>query len=110
MKIQTRKIVKAEIYVVDWDQQLKFPVEFGTYLNTMQRDRMGSDPRMFLQFAEFMKTEAMKEKGVINPEIMATLEVMYNGRGPYNVFDVNRNLLEVDYSPFEKADWVLEDE
>ena len=110
MKMTSRKAETFKFVIADWEAPARYDVKPNTYMNTMQLQKMIYDPRMSAQFARFIAEEAKKQKNIANPDIRVDIQVIYNGRGPYQLFDQDQNLAEVEYSPFKKNFWILEDD
>jgi len=75
------------------------------YLTKTQEKQMSTQPDMILQFAHFLK-EKYREKGFINPQIMAESYVTLNGRRSKPFIDSKVNLVEIEEGWGHKT-WVL---
>jgi hypothetical protein len=63
----------------------------GRYINADQKDKLGRDPEMILQFAHFLRDEYTKDTGH-DCQVYALVLVSLNGRKPQLMIDPNADL------------------
>ena len=67
---------------------------------------MSLHPRMMVQFAEFLKAEALEKMQIRNCMVKSKVKVTFNGSEPVYVFDPNLDLLQ-EYNNNESFnDWI----
>jgi vitamin K-dependent gamma-carboxylase len=75
------------------------------YINADQKDKLGRDPEMILQFAHFLRDEYTKDTGH-GCEIYALVLVSLNGRKPQLMIDPNVDLAQESRGLHTKK-WIL---
>ena len=106
MKVDTRKVIRAEYTISSPDFPSPVPVEIQTFINDVQINNLTMDPRSVLDFGKFIHQEAIKYD-TRDPEVYANIEVEYNGRSPQKFVDPAANLAKMNYSPFKLLPWVV---
>lgn len=104
MKVDNRNVEEFKFTVEGPGQVMN--VEVGTFANEMQILNISSDAYSVVMFARMLKKEA-EMKGLQNGVVKARIRVRYNGRPPQFFVNPEVDLASVDYSPFQKLDWVM---
>lgn len=107
MKVQTRKIDEMKFTVSDGPGGQAIPVNELAFIHTQQREVMGTDPRMILDFAKFLEKESIANYNVRQPVVKATVKVIYNGRPEQLFVNPDFDLAKATYSPFERMEFVM---
>ena len=106
MKILTKE-VKVKFYARRKLEDVPEEVNIGRIINTMQISYMAQNADMIYKFSQYLKKDFRKKWGV-DPIITADIKVGLNGRPMQAFVDTNTNLAQVNYSTWERPDWVLE--
>lgn len=106
MKIQNRKIHEMKFALFDIDKREVHEINPVNFLNLSQYQQMSLHPKMMVQFAEFLKKEAMEKMQIRNCMVKSKVNVTFNGSDPVYVFNPNLDLLE-EYKKNESFnDWI----
>jgi len=106
--------VKADSRVVsEFKFILKDPVsgrvgeiKHTTKVNNVQMQAMLYDPRAIMAFAQLIHRQSIKNK-IPNAEMYAKVKFSLNGREPQYFVNPDVDMMKVQYSPFERLDWVV---
>jgi vitamin K-dependent gamma-carboxylase len=105
MKVDTRDIEEMNFFIHSPAYDQPVPVDIHTFVNDMQIRNLSMDPRSVVDFAKYIKAEAIRH-GAVDPDIRANIRLKYNGRPPQFFVDPETDLSSLEVSPFRKLDWV----
>ena len=106
MKIDTRDPTEVAVFVKRTDNGEEKQVKIENYLNPMQIRLLYIDPRAVMAFAHKLK-QVGREKGNTELEVRAKIKLKYNGRPEQYFVAPDRELTTVQYSAFQKLDWLV---
>ncbi len=79
----------------------------GKLLSKRQAQKLFTHPDMILQFAHYLRDEALRESGD-TVQIYADIKVKLNGKKYYAFIDKDVDLAREEWSYFNSARWILE--
>ncbi len=106
MKIQSRQVKELKYTVVDYDHKQLMDLDPSQYLTAAQIQSLYLDPKMILQFAQFLASDATK-KGLTNIAVKSKVKVVFNGRPEQYVINPETDLSKLNYHPYDLRNWVL---
>jgi hypothetical protein len=106
MKVDTRQIEEIQFTAFEPTTNKSYPIDIRTRVNDMQILNMSMDPRSVADFARHLKKEAL-DFGMQEPQIKASIKLIYNRRPAQYFVNPQVDLSEVTYSPFKKLNWVI---
>jgi vitamin K-dependent gamma-carboxylase len=106
MKVDTRKIEELSFTVIDPGSNTRIPIDIAQLLNPVQINALALDPRNVVQFAHYLKREAVK-RDIRNAEVKARIRIRYNGGPPQYYIDPNTDLGEAEVNPFRPIPWLV---
>jgi len=90
----------------DPDSGKEGEINYRSMVNNVQIQAMLYDPRMIRTFAQWIHEQGIKN-GLPNAEVYAKIKFSLNGRPPQYFVNPAMDVARVNYSPFEKLEWVL---
>lgn len=107
MKIQYRKVDTLEFKVWDIKKKIIYPIDFRSYgMNQDQITALSYYPKTAVQFAQFLKTHSLTNKGMDTVQIRSRLKVSLNGRPSQLMFDNKVDVASLKVRPFDSNNWV----
>lgn len=99
------KMGYAQFVVKDAETGERVAVNNEKFLTRNQEKMMATQPDFILQYAHMLK-DYYSEKGMIEPEVYATVYVTLNGRRSRLYVDTSVNLAK-EYDSFKHKNWIL---
>ena len=106
MKIQNRELTELQFTVVDYAHKELMDLDPEKYLTTAQLQALKLDPKMILQFANFLEEDANK-KGLKGVGVKAKVKVTFNGHAEQYIVSPETDFTKINYHPFDLRNWVL---
>ena len=107
MKADTRKIDDMQFFLKHPSSGQELPVNIQTFVNEMHINTMAHDPRAVAAFARMLRDEALRQGLPADVTVKARILIRYNGRQPQLFVSPDVDLASVEYSAFQKLDWVV---
>jgi len=105
MKLRTKR-ADAVFTATDPASGKSWQLDNRDYLSTTQNEKVGRNPDMVIQFAQFM-ADRLEEEGVDGVEIRAEVDASLNGRARRPFIDPATDLAAERRSLWPPADWIL---
>jgi len=95
-----------EYFITDPDAHQSWQVDLRKDLTARQIDKMATRPDMMIQYASYLKQEALAA-GIERPIVRANAWVSLNGRPLQQIVDPQANLAEAPLNILAPAQWLL---
>jgi len=106
VKADSRVVSEFKFILKDPVSGREGEIKHTTKINNVQMQAMLYDPRAIMAFAQLIHQQCIDNK-VPNAEMYAKVKFSLNGREPQYFVNPDVDMMKVQYSPYERLDWVV---